>query len=241
VKKLYSILLLAVFVTNQANPFIGVFTHPSTSGGGATYNWRETFEGSGYLLTGWTETGTGPVDEDFSTSGLSLEASSCLKVTGTTTESYASRSFTPAVGEGWLVGYFRVPTLPANQVKFLRANGASGATSMFFAYLDQNGKLRVEDQNGSLSAVTSAAVSINTTYKFRFHYKKHATASTCDIEFSTTDFDGAGTDFTAATANGTTNIDGDQIYLYGGKGASTGCVIYFDDVVFDDAVIPFTP
>lgn len=207
------------------------------------YDVRETFETQpGYDLAGWSETGSGTMDEDFSTAGLGMQAAQCVRINGTANESYIAKLMSVPRGQAWIVGYMRFAALPANDgVKLFRMNGNGGVTTMFFVYINAAGTLFCEDFNGTTSANTVDAIVVDTTYKFRFFYVKGAGSSQCSIEFSTSAFNASGNDYTATPATGNSNVDGDQLYMYGGKGAGSGVVIYYDDVVIDDVIVGFNP
>ncbi len=172
----------------------------STSGGGITYIVEENFEGTG-TPAGWFNSG-GNFDQ--STSGLSLEASEALALTGG-----AAQSNTPtgiAQGEVWV--RYRVRFIEDGAGALLYFYD-SGFGQRGLVYRQTGGALTVDSGGGSDTTV--ATTSINTTYWIWVHYKKGTGANgEMDVWFSSTSTkpaDGSDNHATITGSTATADID----------------------------------
>lgn len=182
----------------------------------SSYLLSENFEGTGYENS-WTETGTGTQDEDYSTSGLSLEGSQCLRLAATAQTLITSSTFT-AQSTAWAYFLFRFVSSTSTNVVFQFQN--SSAVEVLRMRITTGGVLDVRAGGGTNQAVTDA-MSTGTTYHVWVGYTvgsgSNAVAS---VGFST---DGtrptSGTKFAQST-NGTATTNADRI-RFGAVGSVT--------------------
>lgn len=128
----------------------------------------ETFEGTGYSAGSWTESGS--PDEDFSTSGLSLDGSECLRIVAGGSDVSTRHDFT-AQAEVTIDFKIRFSTLPVTGGNFLYLSDGSGVVCILEIDSGANaGRVRV--YNGSAGSSLTSALSVDTTYTGRLVYKK---------------------------------------------------------------------
>jgi hypothetical protein len=136
----------------------------------AGYLFTENFEATGFDTAGWAKLGTGTINEDYSTAGLGMEGSQCLRIQAVTsqTPNLTWGTFTPS-GEVWFYMLYRLVSITTSSVVFLTIRDSAGLTV----------RVRMGSTGlfGLLTlgvAVVNATVAINpnTTYHVWVHYKK---------------------------------------------------------------------
>lgn len=141
---------------------------PARGASSVSYLLQEDFEGTGLPASGsggWSSAGS--PDYDYSTSGLSLSGSQCLRLP---TSAGSCRAFTgtfAATVDGWV--YFEVnPETIATGDTVLVLRQTSGAALMQID-VDATGHLRCDD--GTItSSYTTDAMSTASAYEVRVHY-----------------------------------------------------------------------
>lgn len=205
---------------------------------GPSYVFSENFEAvTGYDNAGWAETKTGIVDEDYSTAGLSLEGSQCLRLAAANQTAYtASPTFT-ALGEVWFYSLFRLVSITtANLVFFCLRDASLLAVRVRVSNTGLLGLVFT----GATTVTAAVAISLNTTYHFWVYYKKGTGSNAiARVAWST---DGikptSGSNFLEIT-NGTATVNLDRINL----GLTTNYVAeyLFDKIRVDDVEIGNNP
>ena len=223
-KTIIALLLSVVVAIAQADFSTLLFLAPPASG--ATTLLSETFEGAGYQVA-TTETGTG-IDEDDATS--SPQGSENLKVP----QSGGGYAYPTA---GWtanavitVTGWIRVDTVGANN-QFLEIDAAPNGTPRGYLYTAASGVVTIYGNGaGSVSASTTATMSVNTWYKYQAKWNK--TTGVYSIEFNVSGtFNDSGTDYATAS-------DGDTGTTIGGLRYDVTGASY---TTFHDAVVVTTP
>ncbi len=203
----------------------------------ATYLLNETFEGTGYDNgQSITFTPTGTVDEDFSTSGLNLEGSQCLKLDGTSADSYIiSSTFPSTYSPAWATFQFRAASLPnsAGRTIFTFRNST---TTLLQIWFNNTGTLSAKQGSGT-TATTSGTLSINTTYYIKVKYVAGSGNGVATVAFSSnTIFPTSGPNY-AECIDGTSTLGMNNISLWSDNSATNGVILYFDSLLVDDAEI----
>lgn len=210
--------------------------------GGPIYEVNEGFEetnsggGLGSSTDGYDSASVhdqGPsTDPDFSTSGLSMVGSQCLKCTGAN----SGTNWRPAPEAGYFKLYvyfkFRISAVPAQNTQISDME-RSGVVQSSLTVLT-TGQLRF--LHGTVSADTVSSVSANTTYDFWITWNTDGTGSA-----------GFTTDGTAPTGNNLASVTGGTgttpVYDISlgivGAGAVETC--YFDRFLISQSPIPNSP
>ena len=144
------------------------FSFRAQPAAGASYLFQENFEVTGYENT-WTEGGTGTVDEDYSTSGLGLEGSKCLRLEAAAQSPRATSDNWSAQSDLWFYVLVRPVSLPAATMMLLTLQATT--TECVRIRLDPAGTLKVR-AGGGTENTTVAATSAGTTYHIWVHYTK---------------------------------------------------------------------
>jgi hypothetical protein len=202
----------------------------------------ETFEGTGYSASGWTENiiGTGTINEDYT--GVVLDGSQSLRVTMSGSGSVYSENTWTAGGQNeiWFHFLIRREANPSYMLVFLLRNGGS---NLSFIYVTPDGELLILDGTSANSSMTSSQMAIGTTYHVFGHWKKGTGSnSQFDVGFST---DGtvptSGSNFAGFT-NGTDTLQALTVYFGIYFGADSGSyAAVFDRFYIDDAPILCNP
>ena len=177
-------------------------------------------------------TGTnGLVDQDFSTSGLSLVGSQCAKVGAST--SYAFWE-TTARTELYVYFQWRVPVFPIAANPYICSISVGGTDQALVRVLGSSTGSAMRIYNGSTSADTVATMSANTTYHVWLHWKTDGSAVG---GFTTDGTVPTGNNLaTVAGGNGTTSAT--RVFLENNDGTETH---YFDHLIISTTPIPSNP
>lgn len=160
---------------------------PGGGGGGGGHNppasplLLETFEGTGYSNTGWTETlNGGTIDEDYT--GVVLDGAQSLQiVTAGFASTYVTRTIT-AAGNRWFFFQFRAGVLNGTQSIFDMADNVSAVQG----HIEVSSGGTVTAFAGAVSASCVATMSLNTKYNIWVEYNKNNGANRiCNVAFST--------------------------------------------------------
>jgi len=230
------LLLLVLPATAQLNiskaPFVAGVLKPSGGGGGspAADVFTETFNATGYDLGAapkWYESGT--VNEDFSTTGLSMEGAQCLEIDGHTANGetgYFTWGSTTVSNSGYF--YFRCTGLPTTLSAIARYKDSFDVLAKLEIFSD--GTLYIRNGTGS-NPGTTGAMTTNTTYRVWFDYQKGSGANgVATAAFSTTATrPTSGANF-VQTTDGTATVNANAFYLYCEKTAGSNQTNYFDNV-----------
>lgn len=192
---------------------------------------NETFEGTGYAVAGWTESGD-TADEDYTTAPAPLAGSQSLVIRNAAFATAFASIDMPSSGEGWM--RFKVcftnTIVDTWFVAYFLNNAGGGLASLRI----NSGGLRVE-AGGAPSATTVATLSAGTTYNVWFHYAKGSGANAvADVGFSTSSVRPTSGDNFAQVTTGTSTADTLEWWLGGGDatfgGAYAGAI--YDSVSF---------
>lgn len=216
-----------------------------TGGGGAaspTYRVKQGFEGTGYDNgegSNWLEGGT--ADEDFSTTGLSMVGSQCLKLDGTSADSESGfYQFVPAIAHPRSYFYFRITAMPSTIASVaLYKNFPSIIASLSIL---PDGRFYVRSGTGT-SQATVATVSPNTTYRVWFDNTASTGANDgiASVAFSTDGTKPTSGNFVATCTDGNNTSSADSFYLLADRDG-VNVITYFDEArVDDDADIGSNP
>ena len=150
----------------------------------SSYLLEENFENASGYDTTWTESGTGTLDENASTSGLSLQGSECFNINLSTQAGRATSATYASQSEMWAYFMLRIATLPSSGTPgaFYLYNGT---TSVMRITVASTGQISVRNGSaGGASCVTS--LSTGTTYHIFAHYKAGSgTNGIASLSFST--------------------------------------------------------
>lgn len=207
-------------------------------GGGPTWLLQEDFEGTGYENS-WSEAGTTTPDEDFSTSGLGLPGSQCLRINTTGT---GNSTHTLAAGHQTMEVYFQIYittlfTAEQTLVAFLDVSDVV----VYEVRLRTAGTLRVRAGSTSPQANTTDAMSTATLYHCWGRFENNGSgASVGTVEFSTTGTrSGSGNKFISVTT-GPSSTDARKL-RFGPTSTVTASDVKIDHVKLDDATIGNSP
>lgn len=188
---------------------------------------NETFEGTGYLVAGWTEAGS-VVNEDYTTAPAPILDSQSLLVKNLAFATAYSEINLPNSTEGWMRAAV-VLTNTAVSTWYVLMMADSGGTELA-SVLVQAGKLRIKC--GSATADTVASITANTTNYIWLHYLKGTGANAvADVGFALHPAKTRPTsgDNYASLANGTSTANVQLFRLAGGDitfGGAEGGAIY---------------
>lgn len=186
---------------------------------GPSYFFSERFEGTGYQNT-WTESGTGTIDEDYTTSPL--EGSQSLRIAASTQQPITVVTFSSDQAELW--GYFRfrinTASFLANKPIFVLRNSSATTVGSITVNTD-NGILPTNGTGGG--SVTVDKMVTGSNYNIWWHYKKGTGA---DGIFSCA-FSATGTEPTSGNAfqtktNGNATTDAHDLRVGFGISNTTG-------------------
>jgi hypothetical protein len=135
---------------------------------GTSYDFEENFENTGYENS-WTEAGTGTIDEDYSTSGLGLEGSQCLRLAASAQAPRATSANWTALPDMWFYLLLRPLTLPSATMMLLTLQAST--TECLRIRLDPAGTLKVR-AGGGTENTTVAALPAGTTHHIWCRYTK---------------------------------------------------------------------
>lgn len=195
----------------------------------------EKFEATGYDTAGWTESGTGTLNEDYTTSPL--HGSQSLRIVTPSDElTYIYHSITSS-SETWIRFKIKVVLNPASEIPLIEMWNISQAPIASLR-ITSAGTLKVSNGT-SISTATSSALVDGTTYYVWFHFKNGTGANgVCDASFdeSGNSRPTSGNQFTSLS-NGTAT----QAALH----VTLGCIVFegvnefiFDRFDVDDVLIP---
>lgn len=193
---------------------------------GQTYLLEEGFEGanSGYDLTGWTEAGTGTIDQDGDNTGLGMGGAQCLHLVTSTSTANTTHAIN-GVAETVVKFLFRAHEAGSGTL-FLSLRNATPAT-VLSVNITSSTKLNVA--GGSANVTTANAISLDTTYYIWVHHRSGSGANGfISVGFSTTDSEptSGGNYVSASNDNGTTQA----VWLRLGPYVNVTSDIYFDNV-----------
>jgi hypothetical protein len=235
--------VVAVFVSAQAFPPTDVawMGAQNVSSGGATppsYLLDETFETNpGYDNAGWVESGT--VDEDFSTAGLSLDGSECLKLDSTGGSDASAYNTNTASSSVCLYFKTRFETMPDSTGRSL-AQINTNTTVCALLQCSSNGLFRISAAGGAAVFLTDTFTN-DVTYHVWMTYDKGTGAdakATCG--FSTDGTRPLSGNSYAESVNGTSTASVNRFYLRSDQNGS-GFIGYFDHILLDDVAIGDNP
>jgi hypothetical protein len=133
--------------------------------GGIAYLLEENFEGTGYENT-WTETGT--PDEDYSTTGLSMQGSQCVRFNAT--ETYITHTLPSAYSPIEVYFQLRFAAWPSPARNILTLQNASG-TNQLVIYKGTADSITL--RTPTLAPQTTLyGLALNTTYHVWIRYEK---------------------------------------------------------------------
>ena len=191
-------------------------------GGGADVT--ENFEGAGYE-NAWTES-VGSPNEDFSTTGLSLEGSQCLYLANAAGAIEAYTSFT-ASSKAYAFCMVRFEDLPTLADKTVLAFGnGTDHVDLTFSITPCQSKLYSGGED--VSAVGSGSFVADTTYYFWFEYEAGTGANgVLRFYYSLTATKPGSPDAEITTSNDTFNVDR---FLVGNNWSGSAGNVYVDKV-----------
>jgi hypothetical protein len=237
------ILFFAIAAEALAQPFLphrrAAFRRSATGGGDCTVPGspllHETYEGAGYSNGGWTETGTGTIDEDYTTSPAPLVGSQSVYFAPTSGDFvYNSHTFTSG-GDRYGRAKINVVNLPSGTHTIFQFVGTATFVQEFRVYLKSSGKISVSNGSVESSDTTDAITSGTYTIWWRFSKGSGANgvgqvgfASDCTRPTSGTNF--------ASVSNGTSTADVNNLD-HGCFGFSGTPQIIMDEVIIDDVAI----
>lgn len=213
---------------------VSFIINPYRFGGGAapSYIIEENFEGTG-APSGWSSTG-GTVDWDASTSGLGMQGSQCLSISGVSNYMYTLKSCS-----GDVHGYFlfRCTTSLTDREFFTYAQ--SGIADRFFIYLNPAGTWKIK--HGSVESASSGSGAYNTTYHIWWQYQADTGGGNgVGRLWVSTDGTKPGSPTCEITSgNGTSSVN--VISPRARSNDVTSITNYFDRVLVDDVEIGSNP
>lgn len=227
-----SLACVALTATGSRRSIIQSRNNVSASGGpdACSTCTNETFEGAGYVLTGWSEAGS-IVNEDYATAPAPLVGSQSLLVrnsSGGFDTAYSEKNGDSAV-ESWFRFAAVITNALPNQL-YIAAIADSGGTAQAYIMVT-NSTVRVFC--GTATAATSGTISFGTLTYFWFHYAKGSGANAvADIGFSTSKTRPTGGANFAQTTTGTSTANSQIFRLGGGDGKFVGA---YGGIIFDSA------
>lgn len=198
----------------------------------------ETFEGAGYVNTGWTETlNGGTIDEDYT--GVVLDGAQSLRiVTGNGTSTYIDRTVT-AAGQLWFFFQFRPVTLSGTKSIIDIADNA--ATTLGKVTLSAAGVVTVF--SGATSVSTVNTMGAGGQYNVWVEYNKNNGANRiCNVGFSTSTTRPTSGNGYAQASTTTSAVNIGDVFL-GNFGTDFGSPVeyLYDYFIIDDAQIGDNP
>lgn len=197
----------------------------------------ETFEGTGYSASGWSEAGTGTIDTDYATAPAPLVDSQSMLITTASNQPRHIINSHTAGGDIYYRFKFSIAAYPSDEVNLISALTAGEAQEGALK-MATDGTLRVQHGAAIHSTSTTDAIPLNTTCTIWYrHAKGTGINGVGTASFDTTGCvrPTSGNKFTTtivgtATANVAVVDLGMNVFL----GVNTGI---FDQLVVDDAAI----
>lgn len=217
-------------------PWLAAILKPATGGGsgdacsGCT---NETYEGTGYVVAGWSENLT--TDEDYATAPAPLAGSQSLLLRNTGFDNANTTLVMPSDSEGWM--RFRLNATNTIVTGLTICSFADNVSAYQATVRFDGGKLRAAV--GATTAATVNSVSANTTYAVRVRYKAGTGNAICSVEFSTDGtFTGSGNNFAEVTTGTGANVQ--EYALNAADIAFSGAFggVIFDSVSFRAGATP---
>ena len=179
--------------------------HPTA---GTSYPFQENFENTGYENS-WTEAGTGTIDEDYSTSGLGLEGSQCLRLAASAQTPRTTSANWTALPDMWFYLLLRPLTLPSSTMLLLTIQATT--TECLRIRLDPAGTIKVR-AGGGTENTTVSATSAGTTYHIWCRYTEGTGSNAFgSVAFSTDGVRPTSGNQYRETTNGTATNDANNV------------------------------
>jgi len=190
-------LVLVLFSISWAGMVIG----SGVASSGSSYLVEQNFEGTGYDNSEtWTETGSGTMNEDYTTTVLA--GSQSLYVSASSQAPLISHTFSSTQTEVWGYFLFRPVSTIATGKEIITIKDASGNSSYTIEWVS-TGKWIVRINGSGASSYTTNAMSEGTTYHCWWHVKNGNGTAVCSFGFGTTGTEVTSGDGFVSKTNGT--------------------------------------